>query len=1181
MASTTRSTNLFAAEDWTKVYESFKEIDFQSYDFQTIRKSMVDYLQEFYPEDFNDYIESSEYVALIDMIAYIAQSLSFRSDLNARENFLETAERRDSILRLAKMLNYFPKRSQVSRGLLKVDSLQTTENLFDSNGNNLAQTEIFWGDETNPDFLEQFTSIMNAATVKTQRFGASALKSTVGGIAVEEYNLSTVPNTVPVFDFDNSVAGSEFNFEIVNGTYSGTDYLYEVPPKPGTSINTIYRNDSRGFNSVNTGYFFYFKQGDLKTIDFNIDEALPNRVVEIDINSIDNNDVWLYKLDSNGAEETLWTKVPAISGNSVIFNSLSKNNKTLYNVQSRSGDQINLVFGDGVFSDIPQGNFRLYCRVSSGLNYKISPADMSNVIITLPYVSHTSQVETLTLNMSLKQTIANASSRENLLDIKARAQQQYYTQDRMVTGEDYQIFPFTSFNNIIKSKAVNRTSSGISRYLDVRDTTGKYSSTNIFCEDGIFYRESTLPTISFTFVTDSDIDNVITTEIEKIIQANSMYHYFLDNEPRFDVTGLGITWEQSTIGTGVCTGYFKNSAGNPQQVAGFTSSNMKYFKEGSLVKFTAPTGYVFDVNNNLILGTAGTLNTKTYIWASCSNLVDDGTNQGTGNLDSGTGPVTLTEIIPDLAILETVILPWNTSLTNTVRQALISDVSEYKTLGIRYDRDTQAWAIISSSNLNQTTTFSTTNSGSTTGTNLDASWMFLLTNDGETYTIKYRQLDYIFESQLETRFYFDKDLKIFDPRTSKTIRDKIVMLKVNSLPDSNTNFAQDYVMNVDDTVIETDGFIRTERIKVTFPDTDGDSVTDNPDVFDVVVAPDTSSKVVFYKTSLDGSGYTKLEPVPATDVESLYTTLSAVTAIKDTYSSGQIFYTSSTDKFYILSVNSVNAKIVTETTDYITKTGRSKLLFQYTHNAPNNRRIDPSPSNIIDLYLLTKQFDLDFRNWVTDLTGSVVKPVKPNTNELRDAYGSLETYKSVSDAIIFNSVSYRPLFGDKADAELQATFKVVKNKATLVSDNEIKARLIQEVNNYFIVENWDFGDTFYFSELAAYLHNALTPDVLSVIIVPKNSTSGFGSLYQISSSRDEIFISSATVNDVDVIDVITAGQLQASGEVVNSTADINTIESVSAGSTSSAVETATNASTSSTSLGTNTTRTNSSGGYSY
>jgi len=232
MANTTRQSNLFATEDWTKIYETFKEIDFQSYDFQTIRKSMVDYLRNFYPEDFNDFIESSEYIALIDLIAYIAQSLSFRADLNARENFLETAERRDSILRLAKMLNYFPKRTQIARGLLKVDSVETTEAVVDSNGNSLQNTEIFWGDETNSDFLEQFTTIMNAAMVKTQQYGNPALRSVIGGVTTEEYNLSIIPNTIPVYDFSADVNGNDFSFEVVNGTYSGTNFLYEAPPEP-------------------------------------------------------------------------------------------------------------------------------------------------------------------------------------------------------------------------------------------------------------------------------------------------------------------------------------------------------------------------------------------------------------------------------------------------------------------------------------------------------------------------------------------------------------------------------------------------------------------------------------------------------------------------------------------------------------------------------------------------------------------------------------------------------------------------------------------------------------------------------------------------------------------------------------------------------------------------------------
>ena len=113
------------------------------------------------------------------------------------------------------------------------------------------------------------------------------------------------------------------------------------------------------------------------------------------------------------------------------------------------------------------------------------------------------------------------------------------------------------------------------------------------------------------------------------------------------------------------------------------------------------------------------------------------------------------------------------------------------------------------------------------------------------------------------------------------------------------------------------------------------------------------------------------------------------------------------------------------------------------------------------------------------------------------------------------------------------------------------------------MENWDFGDVFYFSELSAYLYTELSPDVLSVIIVPKLSTSNFGSLFQIQSQRDEILISGATVNDVEVIDVITANSLQASGIVTNQTTQNLASESVSANGTSTSVSSSTSSSSSS------------------
>jgi hypothetical protein len=648
----------------------------------------------------------------------------------------------------------------------------------------------------------------------------------------------------------------------------------------------------------------------------------------------------------------------------------------------------------------------------------------------------------------------------------------------------------------------------------------------------------------------------------------------LKNYGGISVTSLNVSWNLSTTTSGTVTGYFKNDVNSPLKIGSFATSNLKYAKVGALLKFTAPSGKVFDINNNLITGVSGTINTRDYIWASIGAVVTDGTNQGVGNLETGVGPVTLTEVIPQDAVLDQVIAPWNTTISSTVRNSIIQAVGDYKTFGLRYDRDTQAWAIIDALDLNQATTFSLVYAGNTSNTNLDNSWFFKFTNDGSTYTVNFRSTSYIFESKLETRFYFDNDLKIFDPRTGKTIKDKINILKVNALPDSVSSLAVDYAMQIDDVITETDGYTLTNRIKVTFPDIDSDGVVDNPEVFDIVVAPDTNAatKIVFYQTSTSTGGYLTYTPVATTSIEQRYTTQAAINEVIAQFSSGQVFYAITDDKFFILSVDGANVKSIAQTTDYVKRVGRSDLLFQYTHNSPNNRRIDPSPSNIVDLFLLTSQYDTDYRNYVTDITGSITKPTKPTTNELRDQFGSLEQYKSVSDTIIFNSISYRPLFGDKADEELQATFKVVKNTSTLVSDSEIKERVVAAINSYFAIENWDFGDSFFFSELAAYLYNELAPDVLSVVIVPKLATSNFGSLFQIQSQRDEILISAATVNDIEVIDVITANSLQATGNVVNTTTTNLAAESASANGSSTTVNTATN---------TVTTSTTTTGGYSY
>ena len=139
MALSNRQNNLFAAEDWDVAYQAYSQVNFQAYDFETIRTAMIEYIRTNFPENFNDYIESSEFIAIIELLAYLAQSIAFRMDVNTRENFLETAERRDSVFKLARQLGYNPKRNIAASGLLKVVSISTTEPLTDSAYTNWKQ----------------------------------------------------------------------------------------------------------------------------------------------------------------------------------------------------------------------------------------------------------------------------------------------------------------------------------------------------------------------------------------------------------------------------------------------------------------------------------------------------------------------------------------------------------------------------------------------------------------------------------------------------------------------------------------------------------------------------------------------------------------------------------------------------------------------------------------------------------------------------------------------------------------------------------------------------------------------------------------------------------------------------------------------------------------------------------
>ena len=1138
MARTTRQTVVFGVEDWKRIYETYREADFQSYNFEALRKSFVDYIRQYYPESFNDYIESSEFIAMLDVIAFMGQSMSFRNDLNTRENYLGTAERRDSVVKLAELVSYTPKRNTAAQGYLKVFSVQTTENVTDFNGVNLANVTINWNDPTNFNWVEQFTTIINAALVNTQRVGRPGAKQTIVGVDTSEYSINLVPGYLPIIPYTATVDGINMPFEAVNSTSVGSDYVYEPSPLPNGIFNVLFRNDQLGFASANTGYFFYFKQGVLQNQDFNLGERVANQTVNINIEGVNNEDRWLFQLDTVGNVQYEWQYVQSVYA--AATEQLAPDQRKLFSVVSRTNDQITLTFGDGVFSTIPVGLFRAYVRASNGLAYIINPEEMQSVIIPISYVSRTGNIETITFTCGITQPVSNAQPRETLDEIKQRAPARYYTQNRMVNGEDYNNFPFTLYNSIIKSKALNRASIGTSRYLDLVDNTGKYSSTNTFGSDGALWEENQLPTFNFTWLTRNDVATVITNDIQPLLVSTGLDQFYYANFPRPDLTSAQITWNQSTTLANETTGYFVNNQGYPTAVGTYSSTVTKYIQVGSLVQFVPPQGYYFDSKNQLKLGLPTLDNDRLSIWASPTAIVLDGTNQGQGNFSTGSGPVVLNTFVPTGAIPVSVIPLFVTDLPSTVISDITNQIVLYRNFGLGYDNLTATWYVITSTNLDTNAPFSLTNAQSTSGTNQDASWLIQFVTNGSNYTVTSRALFYLFGSVLQTRFFFETGQRIYDSRTGTVISDFVNVLKTNSRPDTHIPLPGDIRMTIVGQPVASDGFVDDFEVFVSYEYSTNDGAPVDPDFFDEIVAPtvNPTTKLVFFEKTVDFDDLQRYLLVEPGRVNADYATKDAIEVVMAQYIPGQVFYAynqtisigplaGQLGAFYLLAINVTGVRSLVEVSDqWQVRTGRQSLYYQYRHNAALTSRIDPGTTNIIDLYVVNQSYYTAYQNWLRDTTGTVPKPAVPTIDELSTAYQGLNDYKMISDNVIVNSVVFKPLFGPKAAKELQATIKVIRAADSTASESEIKNLVLANLNNYFSIDKWDFGQTFYFSELAAYIHANMGGVVSSVVLVPLDPLKSFGDLYEIRSGPSEIFVNGALVSNIEVITALTSTNIR-------------------------------------------------------
>jgi hypothetical protein len=1040
MSQTRRLGQLNAAEGWLNNYRYLVNADFKAYDFESLRTALLNYIQLNYPEDFNDFISSSEYVALVDLMSFMGQNLAFRSDLNLRETFLETAEVRGNVLSIARQLGYKSFRNGAATGFLKITSVTTTQELYDSKGTNLAGKTIVWADPLNLDFNEQFSLILNQALNKSNPIGRPVSSISTNGVSRQLYELDQPDTRTMVESFSLTARNNNsYPCEIVPVTIdTATELATENTPNPYGRQTVLFNNDGTGYGSTTNGWFFMFKQGSLKFEDFVLNTRVENRVIDLQGSNINETDVWVQSVDSDGKVLYEWTPVPNTNNKNIVFNAVSKDVRKVYEVITRENDSVSLKFGDDVFADIPTGNIRVWYRESANETLTISGNDVAGLEMSIRFVDSTFTEQDLTVTLELT-TAASSTAGETLEQIKNRASRTSASQDRMITASDYNIYPEGKVSGVDKIKAVNRTHAGQSVYADLSDPTGTYRSVITFADDGFVYETEV--------VTEDSRDAVIGAQELLSWVENSLLNrqlaqlYYKKYSPIKPTVGTNLKWVTVSSGNATTTGYFSITSNNSPLRVGRGSPDLKFRTIGK----------------NTLVKTANGVWTRVLDVYREGLGVSDNTGDNTGLRANGQGSLFVNSILPTIAI-ESWFPALRTMFTPTEQQEILREIRAGRSFGLKYaNTATQQnrWKIIPADSVETAGNFVVPTDANE---NSGASWLVRLEYDSttSTWTLFSRNDQTVFGSVDQLTFQNQRFGQTVDSAAKRALKDTIKFLTQNGLENELTLDVADY-FKLDD------GRYDSSRVMLLLPGLSENLAPNDPDVI---------SKLI--------TGNLQLKKVQFVDTKGQYT-------LKPSDTTGVVM------------------------------PGRKDLRVQNTHVPLRDNRVDAATTNIVDMYVLTSNYNSAYRAWVNSGADATTKPVTLTSYGLEKLMSSIIPYKSISDSIVFHPVNYKVIFGKTADIRNQVTIRITKSETTRISDAEIRSRVVGAINQYFSVDNWEFGETFYFTDMASWIHKQLGGVISSIVLVPKQKQLTSNDLFQIPCEDDEIFISSATVNDVEVV----------------------------------------------------------------
>jgi hypothetical protein len=440
--------------------ETKKDISYIGKDFSQFRQNLIDFTRQYFPTSYTDFSPASPGMLFLEMAAYVGDVLSFYTDVNLRESFLEQAVEQANIYDLCRTLGYKPKTASPAHVELEVFQIVPAS----GSGANVV-----------PDF-NYALSIQPGMRVR----------STTG--------TNTVFRTLDDINFAYS------------SSYDTTDV-------------TIYDIDS----ATKTPTYFLLKKkinavsGEIKTQSFTFgspiafDKILLNDTNIVEIISVKETDGDNWYEVPYLAQDTIFESVPNLVENDPELSQYRSNVPSLLKMKKtakrfitnlRSDNRLELQFGSGISDnndeeiipnadnvgnglanvrrsvdiDIDPANF-LYTRtygqapsnttltityvVSNGISENVDANSLTN-IDNVSYISNINSTANASMLNFVKTSLAvsnpkpatGAKSAESTADIKNNALASFATQNRLVTRDDYVIRTYSmpaKFGSVAKA----------------------------------------------------------------------------------------------------------------------------------------------------------------------------------------------------------------------------------------------------------------------------------------------------------------------------------------------------------------------------------------------------------------------------------------------------------------------------------------------------------------------------------------------------------------------------------------------------------------------------------------------------------------------------------------------------------------------------------------------------------